>query len=174
MQTYYQKRKYLIGFTLLFTISLIAGVYEIFSEFYLGIQITILSLILIYIFTQAKPKITIDENQIYKKVFNKEEIYNWEWIYAIKTEKSTTTGYYTTHVYWVKSNDEQLKSTLLQVNKNKEQIKKLIDSKQIGSIIISSHFTEYEQILAQIVSKTKDIEIDETTRKIIEKVKLNN
>jgi hypothetical protein len=74
----------------------------------------------------------------------------------------------------VKSNDEQLKSTLLQVNKNKEQIKKLIDSKQIGSIIISSHFTEYEQILAQIVSKTKDIEIDETTRKIIEKVKLNN
>ena len=169
MNTYYLKKRYSIGFALLFVLAFILGVYFIFykNDFWEGIYPIIISPILLYLDFKIATEVVIitTAESIKKKTVKKEEVCNWEWIRAIKTKEYYYPSYICyISIYWSKVNEQQQKYQLIDGNKNNDQK---------GVLIITSFFSNYKQIVTYVVSKTKDIEIDETTRKIIEKVKLN-
>lgn len=94
MQTYHYKKKYSIGIVILFAISAVIGLKMIFSNQLMGILLSTTSIALAYIFYKVKVTFVTTDECIKKIVFNKEEKCNWKWIYAINTERSTTTGDY--------------------------------------------------------------------------------
>lgn len=181
MQYYYFKRIFFLGAFLFCILVFGAGLAGIINDSHdwLSYLTVICSLILGYVFGKARtiPNIIIDENSLSKRTFdssfsNVETRCEWEWIYSIITSSED----HCTYIDWTKIKDKQTLDILLAKKLTAEQKKKyqwLVKNKQIGRICISSFLSGYEQIVAYVVSKTKDIQIDETTRKIIEKVNLN-
>jgi hypothetical protein len=182
MQYYYFKRSFFIGFFLFCILGFGAGLAGVInnSHDWSSYLTVILSLILCYVFVKVKtlPNIIIEENGLRKRTFdsplsNSETTCKWEWIYSIVTSPEE----HCTYVDWTKIKDERTLDILLAKKLTYEQNQKyqqLIKEKQIGRICISSLLSGYEQIIAHIVSKTKNVEIiDEATKKIIEKVNSN-
>jgi hypothetical protein len=169
MSTYYPKKRYAVGFALLFSLCLWAGLDYLFikNDFGKGILLIICSLILIYsVFKIATECIIIITDEFIKiKTFKKEEMCNWGWIRSIRTKKySYPNSVYYTYINWSKIIEHQ--QEYLSMGGNEKDKKK-------GELVIASYYSHYEQIIADIVLKTKCIDIDETTRKIVEKVSLN-
>jgi hypothetical protein len=165
VNTYHIKKIYKIGPALLFTLGAVAGVYAFLftRHFWEGVVLAVISPILIYVFLRAVTKVSIFTtiDFIKKKTPIKEEICNWEWIRAIKTIKYYFPSYTCyTLIYWSKKDGHQQKKPLIGEN---------INSEQNGVLVIESYISNYKHIIAYVVSKAKDIEIDQATRKIIEK-----
>lgn len=182
MQCYYFKRSFFLGAFLFCILVFGAGLAGIINNFHDGLSYltVICSLIFGYVFGKVRtiPNIIIDENSFSKRTFdslfsNVETTCEWEWIYSIVTSPEE----HCTYVDWTKIKDEQTLDILLakkMTDEQKQKYKQLIKEKQIGRICISSFLSGYEQIIAHIVSKKRDIMLDENTKKVIEKVKLNN
>lgn len=166
MNIYYRKKIYTVAFSLFFFMVFVLGLYVIYYKGNLleGIIPIITSPILAYIYFKMANEVIITTDAFIKKItFKKEEVCNWEWIRAIKTRKYYSPYYACyTYIYWSRNGENQKEYQIVGDNKGNEQN---------GELVIKSHFSNYKQLLNYIVSKTKDIEIDDTTRKIIEKVK---
>ena len=167
MNIYYMKKRYTISFAILSVLGFFAGLYYLLlqNDFWMGILLIIVSPALLYFYFRMTAEyaiITTDEF-IKKKTFKKEEICNWEWIRSIKTKKYYYPYYVCyTYINWSINNEQRQEYSSVPGKKS---------NKQDGELVIESRFSDYKQILAFIVSKTKGIDIDETTRKIIEEVK---
>jgi hypothetical protein len=169
VNTYYIKKIYPTGLALLFISCVVGGLYSIFviNHFWYGMLLLIGSPIFIFgIYEKTKEAIIITDEFIKIKTFKDEEIGNWEWIYEIKSKKyGFPYNVCYTCIYWSKINAQKQQYPSGSGNDSGDQK---------GKLVISSRFANYERIVAYIVAKKKDIKIDKTTRKIIEKGKLNN
>jgi hypothetical protein len=181
MKYYYLKRRYSTGFFLFCILCFCAGLAGIINKFHIWLSYitVIISPIVIYYFwkTRTLPSIVIDDNYLRQRKFNVrfnvvETICEWEWIYSITTNSEA----HCTYIDWTKIKDKQTLDILFAkklTDEQKQKYRQLVKNNQIGRICISTFLSEYEQIITHIVSKMKDIEIDETTSKIIEKVNFN-
>jgi hypothetical protein len=165
MNIYYIKKIWPIGLALLFMTGIFVGINDLFftDHSLRGTYLVIASLMFIYlIYKITKEAVIITDEFIKIKTLKDEEMCNWEWIYEIKSERygfPHNVSY--TCIYWSKINDQQEYPSGGSNN----------SSEQKGKLVINSRFANYEHIVAYIVAKKKDVKIDKTTRKIIEKVK---
>jgi hypothetical protein len=169
MNIYYIKKIWPIGLALLFMTGIFVGINDLFftNHSLRGTYLVTASLIFIYlIYKITKEAVIITDEFIKIKKFRDEEICKWEWIYEIKSKKyGFPYNVCYTCIYWSKNNTQQQQYPSDSGNDS---------SDPKGKLVINSRFANYEHIVACVVAKKKDIKIDKTTRKIIEKVKSNS
>jgi hypothetical protein len=123
----------------------------------IGMVLLLCSIVLTCVISLAKVTFVTTDHYLKKRVFKNEEICHWEWIYAVKTEKSSTTGIYTTFVSWTKLDHAQLKDFLTTSN---------VCNENIGKMLVTSHVAGYRQLLKEIVTRS-NASLDESTTVLV-------
>lgn len=181
MSTYYTSKKHTVLLPLVFIAGSLVGLIMLPKQPLLGVVLTTSSIICAFVFSIAKftvvttddyIKRTISDNQKFRNwkwvgkldefvrsIMKKDEACNWEWVYAITTERSKVTGDYHTVLHWSKLNPHQLKEYLAGSNKCNENV---------GKMIVTSHISRYPQLLKEIVDRSANARVDETTTKLMQ------
>lgn len=156
MTVYRYSKKYTIGIVLFFSIGAAMGIQMMLAGRIEGGLLLAISVVLMIIFGSVRARFITTERGLKKVVFRKEEACEWEWVSEITTEKSTTTGGYYTVVHWglISGGESEHCSS----NGPREYG---------GNMVITSHVAGYQRLLKEIVDRSVNVKIDETTSKLV-------
>ena len=117
------------------------------------------ALLLLFVFLSKATVITTDKG-IKKSVFNGVEECTWDMIYSVKTNRTTSTGNYSTYISWAIG--PQYRNRIRGIfNKNPKS----------GAIDVSDHYEGYVDLLKEVKIKAVNAEIDQMTMDIISEAK---